>query len=284
MFYFHGICDISLEEADVCVLPIPYEATTSYGGGVRFGPQAILEASDYMEYWDEELGRDISEGSKIFTFSPLSCVVSGPEAMLELIRDFLRRHLSRERFFLTLGGEHTITVALLGEYIRLFGSQLGVIQLDAHCDLRDEYEGSSFSHACTMRRVHELGVSIWQFGVRSFSREEYLYFRGSSDIYTFSARQILEGGVEWSSLSLPSYVYLTFDVDVFDSGIFPETGTPEPGGLGWYEVLEIFRRLSVMTRVVGVDIVEFAPRSFHPNPYAYTLARLAYKMIGYFAG
>ncbi|HEY8483212.1 MAG TPA: agmatinase, partial [Longimicrobiales bacterium] len=237
----------AFERARAVVLPVPYEATTSYGGGTGGGPAAILDASRYIELYDQELDVEPYEVG-IATLPALALSAAGPEAALRELREAYDRVLDAApgKFVVVLGGEHSISSApVLAWADRLKGRRFSVLQFDAHSDLRPEYEGTPFSHASVMHRVHEAGVEVVAVGVRALTREERELARRSDRIHLFLADDIQEGeGWMDEVLSrLGDDVYITFDVDVFDPALVPSTGTPEPGGLGWYPVLKLLRRV-----------------------------------------
>lgn len=272
------------ERARAVVLPVPYEATTSYGGGTGGGPAAILEASRYIEFYDQELDVEPYEVG-IATLPALALSAAGPEAAVRELREAYDRVLAvaAGKFVVVLGGEHSISSApVLAWADRLKGRRFTVLQFDAHSDLRPEYEGTPFSHASVMHRVHEAGVEVVAVGVRALTREERELARRSDRIHLFLADDLQEGeGWMDEVLSrLGEDVYITFDVDVFDPALVPSTGTPEPGGLGWYPVLELLRRVFREKNVVACDVVELAPI---PGLHApdFLVAKLVYKLIGY---
>ena len=272
------------ERARAVVLPVPYEATTSYGGGTGGGPAAILDASRYIELYDQELDVEPYEVG-IATLPALALSAAGPEAALRELREAYDRVLDAApgKFVVVLGGEHSISSApVLAWADRLKGRRFSVLQFDAHSDLRPEYEGTPFSHASVMHRVHEAGVEVVAVGVRALTREERELARRSDRIHLFLADDIQEGeGWMDEVLSrLGEDVYITFDVDVFDPALVPSTGTPEPGGLGWYPVLKLLRRVFREKSVVACDVVELAPI---PGLHApdFLVAKLVYKLIGY---
>ncbi|MDI6807626.1 MAG: agmatinase [Candidatus Eisenbacteria bacterium] len=270
--------DSSLEKARFVVLPVPYEATTTYVPGTRRGPSAILEASRMMELYDEEIGKEISSFG-IHTLPSLDTAAAGPEEMVGLVRDAVSWLVSMGKTVITLGGEHTITVGAVTA-ISPSCPELSVLHLDAHTDLRDTYQGSPFSHACCMRRVVE-SLPVTHVGIRSMSKEEAEFVEKSRSIIVY-ARDFLTGKKKIADVvaALTGKVYITIDMDVFDPSCVPAVGTPEPGGLGWYETNDILRAVAKEKEVVGFDVVELCPI---PGDVSsdYLAARLIYKMIGY---
>lgn len=273
--------------ANVVILPVPYEATTSFGGGTRGGPAAILEASRYVELYDQELDAEPYDVG-IATLPALELANAGPPQAIEELRTAYDQLLDSAsgKFVITLGGEHSITSApVLAWADRLRSgrapSRLGVLQLDAHADLRPEYEGTPHSHASVMHRVHDR-VDIVAAGVRALTRDEQQLARQSDRIHCVMADDMqADGGwIDDVVERLADDVYITFDTDVLDPSLMPATGTPEPGGLTWYPVLELLRRVFRERNVVACDVVELAPIPGLAAPN-FLVAKLIYKMIGY---
>jgi agmatinase len=271
------------EQARVVILPVPYESTTSYGGGTSGGPGAILEASRYIELYDQELEAEPWEAG-IATLPQLQLTGSGPgEAMAELRAAYDRVvDAGPDKLIITLGGEHSISAPPIQSWVeRLGGERLTVLQFDAHTDLRPEYEGTRHSHASVMHQVHE-DVDIVAVGIRALTVEEARLAKDRDNIHVFYADDIRDGEAWMDRVleRLTGNVYITFDVDGFDPSLVPSTGTPEPGGLTWYPVLRLLRRVFAATNVRGVDVVELAPI---PGLHApdFLVAKLIYKMIGY---
>lgn len=264
--------------AAALILPVPYDATTSSRAGAREGPLAIIDASQEMELYDAELGREIAAVG-IHTLPEVAPDARGPEATLRRVERVARRLLSAGKLLVALGGEHSITVGLV-RAVRQRWSGVGVLQLDAHADLRDRYMGSPYSHACVGRRLAEGGPLV-QVGIRSLSAEEAAYLRDTVR-QPFWARDLV-GRADWVPRvvdALPDEVYVSIDLDVFDAALMPAVGTPEPGGLGWYEVLALLRAVARRKRVVAADVVELAPRE-GPAACSHLAALLVYKLIGY---
>jgi agmatinase len=274
-----------LARAKVVVLPVPYEATTSFGGGTGNGPAAIIEASRYIELYDQELDSEPADAG-ISTLPSLMLTGAGPQDALSELRAAYDRVLEAApgRLVIMLGGEHSISSAPIlawADRLQEQGKRLTVLQFDAHTDLRPEYEGSPYSHASVMSRTQDR-VEIVAVGIRAITSEEMRLVRRSDSIHVFLADDI-HTGEEWMDdvmSRLGEDVYITFDVDGFDPALVPSTGTPEPGGLQWYPVLKLLRRVFAERTVHGVDIVELAPIPGLPAP-DFLVAKLAYKMIGY---
>ncbi|MDR1947418.1 MAG: agmatinase family protein [Desulfovibrio sp.] len=274
------------------IIPVPYEATTSYGQGTARGPRAILAASQQLEIWT---GRAVPSASGIYTW-PAVDVRGDPEDVLARIEAAVLLALSSgpgshppqdacrktgpevAALPVILGGEHTVSLGALRALKKLHG-HLGIVQFDAHADLRDSYEGTPYSHACVMRRaVDDLGLDLFQIGVRSLSQEEHA-FREARNIPCLDACGLKQADTEMLPPSFPEKVYLTFDVDALDSSLMPATGTPEPGGLFWREALDLAGRALAGRVCLGFDVVELAPI---PGMHApdYTAARLVHELMG----
>lgn len=260
------------------ILPIPYEATTSYGAGTRDGPRAIIAASRQLEDYDPELGREAWRAG-ITTLDPLEPDARGPEAMQARICAAARRVVGAGKFLIALGGEHSITPALV-RAVRTKHKRLSVLQIDAHADLRDRYQGSAYSHACAMRRVHELGVESVGVGLRSYSQQEARFIRKCRKLIV-PARECHRGG-DWIGrvvAALGERVYVTVDIDGFDPACAPGTGAPEPGGLDWYQVTNLLAAVARQRRIVAADVVEVRPLP-PANVTEFLAARLVYRLIG----
>jgi agmatinase len=266
----------SFEEAAVHIIPVEMEKSVSYGGGTAAGPRAILEASLQLEAFD---GRTVPGEAGIYTHKPLKCQADEVEKDIEDIALEVAGVLEKNGLPVILGGEHTVTLGSL-KAITASGKRIGVVQFDAHADLRDSYENNRYSHACVMRRVQEMGLPFVQIGVRSLSKEEYL-FRRTHNIQSLDGADIAAAGIPATVLpwDFPEHIYITFDVDCFDASIMPATGTPEPGGLTWYQVMDLLHKVSTKRSICGFDVVELAPI---PTMHApdFTAAKLVYKLMG----
>lgn len=266
-------------KARYAVLPIPYDATTSFLVGTRDGPRAIITASQQTELFDEGLGRE-SIDAGVATLDPIHPDARGPRETLAGIYDTARKVVRDGKFLLSLGGEHSVTAplvrAVLGKH-----KKLSVLQIDAHADLRDTYQNSPDSHACVMRRVHDLGVPAVAVGIRNYSAEEAAFIRAESKP-VFSARACRGAGDGWIESALSSLtdtVYVTIDIDGFDPAFAPGTGTPEPGGLDWYQVTDLLAAVAQSRRIVAADVVEVRP--IPPSVVTeFLAAKLAYRIIG----
>jgi agmatinase len=269
-------CDF--DRAKVVILPVPYDGTTEWRTGTRDAPQAIINASRYLEMYDLELDREIYEVG-IHTLPEVEVLMSGPENMLQRVYEITGELVQKGKLVVMLGGEHSLSFATVRALREAF-PQLSVLQFDAHADLRDEYLGTKYGQACVMRRVSEL-CSIVQVGIRSLSREEKQFLdRNRMTPFYMSTMAEDKDLVNHILASLSEEVYVTIDVDVFDPSIMPAVGTPEPGGMQWQQVLDILKSVARHKHVLGFDLVEFCPRE-GPISCAFTLAKLAYKFIGY---
>ena len=264
------------------VLPVPFERTTSYGKGTASGPAAIVRASQSMELYDEELGGEVADLG-IATLPPFLPESFEMGAALEEIRAEARAHLAGGKRLLVLGGEHSLTLAPVRAAADVHG-EIGVVQFDAHADLREEFEGTPFSHASVMRRIVEDGLPTLAVGIRSLSRPEAQFARERALDVVWGHELAAFGPAALAArlARLPETVYLTFDIDYFDPALLPATGTPEPGGGQWHPTLALLRELFRRKRVVAMDLVELAP--FGPLPASdFLAAKLAYKCMGYWA-
>jgi len=259
------------------VLPAPLEATVSWKGGARNAPRAILEASQQLEAWDR--GREPGAAG-IWTAPAPVCGPSPLEAGLDAVRRAVSESLAAGAVPVVLGGEHTVAAAAVQACCEL-RTTVGVVQFDAHADLRESYEGSAWSHACTARRLLDLGVPLLQIGVRSMSRSE-MAIRSQQNIPAFDAAEIAEKGPAGVAARIPPGfprdVWITFDVDAFDPSLIPATGTPEPGGIFWWDALKLIQAVCAGRRLIGFDVCELAPApGFHHCDF--TVARLVYALM-----
>jgi len=272
----------SLERAKAVILPVPYEATTSWGGGTRGGPRAILEASRYVELWDQEAGKALSVMG-IHTLPAMELTREGPGGAMRELEEAYGRLLAvlDGRFPVLLGGEHSISAPAIRAAAAHFGTRISVLQMDAHADLRAAYEGTPFSHASAMYRVLDV-ADVVGVGIRGISREEVDVAGGTEGVTLVYADEMWAND-EWMDRALEALgdpVYLTFDVDYLDPSLMPSTGTPEPGGGDWYRTLKFLRRVFQERTVLGMDVVELAPIPGLPAP-DFLVAKLVYKLLGY---
>lgn len=257
------------------VIPVPYEKTVSYGTGTATGPLAILESSLQLELFD---GIGIPAEYGIYTHPPVNCEGTA-ETVVKRIAGAVSNVLNLNKIPVILGGEHTVSVGAFRAAKAHF-TDFGIVQFDAHADLRDAYHGTAFSHACVIKRALDMDIPIYQIGVRSLSWEEHL-LREERHIGHLDASDIGMAPVPDLILpdGFPKNIYITFDVDGLDPSIMPATGTPEPGGLSWHQTISALSSVLRARQVVGFDIVELAPiRGMHAP--AFTVARLIYNLFG----
>ncbi len=277
--------DSDYRRSKVAILPIPYEATTSYGAGARFGPGAIIDASKELEFYDPVTGSEAATELGFHTLPPVFPDFSGPGNMIAAISKCAAPLYRSGKFVLALGGEHSVTVGLVRAARRKW-RDLCVVQLDAHADLRDEYEGTRFSHACSARRaLDELKPSkklqLVQVGVRNISREGHAFLKAQGQrVRTFPADYIIADSTglwveELGELVAGRDVYLTVDLDALDPSIMPAVGTPEPGGLLWHHVTALVEKVAGAARIVAADLVELAPQPGNHAP-DFLAAKLGY--------
>ncbi len=271
----------SYDRAKVALLPVPYEATTSYGHGTRQGPQAIIKASRMVEYYDEELDRETLGAFGIATLKPVVFGRKTGAAAMTVIHQKITQILNDGKFPVCLGGEHTISSPIVKAVQDHIGGEFSILQIDAHSDLRETYEGSPWSHACVMKRITEFNRNIVQVGIRAQCLEEREFIKANG-ISTFYAKD-LPHDPAWKHNALhclKKHVYVTIDCDGLDPTVIPATGTPEPGGLTWFEALDFLRLVFQNRTVLGFDVVELAPvKGLHHVDYA--LAKLIYRLLGY---
>lgn len=273
----------SYDNSDIVIISAPLEKTVSYGKGTRRGPSELLKASSYLEFYDEELERELCLEKGISTLPELDFAEINSEKSIDLIYSEVSKHLEENKFVVTLGGEHSISLAPIKAQLEKF-QELTILQFDAHSDLRDLYEGSKYSHASVMARVAELTTKIVQVGIRAQCREEAEFIK-ENNIKTFYAREIRTGkfGRHWQDevlRRLNENVYITFDVDGLDPSVIAATGTPEPGGLFWDETMDMLKLVGENKNIVGFDVVELAPSEHHSHS-SFVAAQLVYKMLNY---
>jgi len=265
------------QTAAVTILPVPYDSTTEWHSGTRNGPKTIIEASYYLEWFDIELGREIHTCG-IHTLPELEPALDSPETMNNRVYQAVSDLLEQSKFVAMLGGEHSISSGAVRAYQKKY-PDLSVLQLDAHTDLRDQYLGSKYSHACTMRRIIEF-CPLTQMGIRSISMEETEYVKSHKLSPFFFDSNDHHIPLDDIAGALSENVYITIDLDVFDPSIMSAVGTPEPGGMLWQPALDLLRHISDRKRIVGFDVVELCPDQ-GPASCAFTAAKLVYKLIGY---
>lgn len=250
------------------LIPCPHEATTSYGQGTKNGPKAILSAMPQVENFDEETGRAMVAPGALRVLKP---------AAYRSLRQKVAGILGEDHFPIVLGGEHSLTPEVVGAFAAKY-KDLSVLQLDAHADLRDAYQGSKASHACAIRRVLEICPAV-QVGVRNIAQEEWSWASRNGQLKKIHFACRLPPTAKIIK-QLSRRVYITMDVDVFDPAVIPATGTPEPGGLAWHTVLDLLKTVCAEKKVVGFDVVELAPRKGEIVS-DFIAAKLIYKIIGF---
>ena len=268
----------NFENAQVVIFPVPYEATTSYQAGTRDAPHEIIWASRNVELYDEELQKE-TYLIGIHTLEEMIPVLGNAEAMMGELYQVSHQIVQSGKFQVTLGGEHAITSPLVRAHLEKWPA-LGVLQIDAHADLRDSFEGSKHSHASALRRVVEL-CPVVHVGIRNISKEEVDALPSLRS--TIFYMKDIEKDPEWFVKvvdALPEHVYFTIDIDGMDSSLMPATGTPEPGGLTWRDVMNLTRELTSRRKVVGLDLVELCPQGGVKAP-AFLCAKMIYKILGY---
>jgi agmatinase len=272
--------DGATEAAPYQILPVPCEQTVTYGRGCAHGPLAIVAASAEVELFDEELECEPYHVG-IGTLDPLAIEATGPEATVKRLESHLAPLVASGRTVITLGGEHSITPGAVRAYQKRY-PQLSVLQIDAHADLRESYQGNPYSHASAMRRVRDTVACTVGVGIRNLSAPEFEYARNTDGCHLIYAHKRDAEG-QWIQKAidlLTPDVYVTIDLDGFDPSLVPCVGTPEPGGLSWEEVLSLLRRVTLRRNVVAADVVELAPAGGQPVS-DFVAARLVYKLIGY---
>lgn len=287
------------KNAKIVILPVPYDDTSTWMKGADKGPAAIIEASAHMELYDIDTDSEVYKQG-IFTDSPVT-EKSSPEMIAKAVRERVAEHLRDRKFVVAIGGEHSITIGAVQAYANAY-NDFYVLQLDAHSDLREEYEGSKYSHACVIARIKDM-CPVVQVGIRSMdASEKENNKKNIKDGRVFFAKDIYnsirihdnnkdnkekdnksnEDWIDQVIAKLSRNVYITIDLDVFDPSLLPATGTPEPGGLDWYTVIELLKRVVEERNVVGFDVVELCPTSKKDSASsAFTAAKLIYSILSY---
>ncbi|MDD5458182.1 MAG: agmatinase [Phycisphaerae bacterium] len=272
-----NFCDLTQEYGDsnVVIVPVPYDGTSTWLKGADKGPEALIEASCNMELYDIETDSQVYQRG-IFTDEAVAEKFS-PEKMAQAVEKRVKSHLDNGKFVALIGGEHSVSVGAIAAHHKHF-EKMSVLQFDAHTDLREEYHGSACNHACVMARAKKL-CPIVQVGIRSMDIGEKANIAAGQ---VFFAEKIHDNN-DWVGQvvdKLTDNVYITIDLDVFDSAIMPSTGTPEPGGLGWYQVLGMLRAVAEKKNIVGFDVVELCPNKINRGP-DFLAAKLVYKVLTY---
>ena len=281
---FLGIQDdthYKYEISKVVIQPVPYEYTSSYLTGSAKGPEAIIKASQFVEFYDEELDDETINHIGISTVAPLDFTGKTDADAVNYIEAETTKLLNDNKFVISLGAEHTVTYGFVKAYAKKY-NDLTVLQIDAHSDLRQSYQGNIYSHASVMARIHDMGINICQAGIRAQCIEEADLIKSSANIHTAYAHKI-RTNPNWINellANMSGNVYITIDADGFDPSIMPAVGTAEPNGLFWNETLDLLRTVCKERNVVGFDVVECAPMEGSILS-EYTLAKLIYRLIGY---
>lgn len=273
---FGGLADefIGYDGAQVAVVPVPFDLTTSWGSGTSQGPRAIIEASGYMELYDIETQ---SEAYLKGIFTDKDVEAKSSEQLNKNVYERVLKHVKAKKFVVTLGGEHSVAFGAAKAHIEQF-DKLSILHLDAHTDRREEFEDNKFSHACTLRRISELNNDIVSVGIRSLDTTELQYLDRSKVFYAEDIHSSTNWIKQVVRLLQPN-VYITFDLDVFDPAIMPSTGTPEPGGMEWYPVLSLLKEVAKAKTIVGCDVVELSPTENKAPDFL--AAKLIYKILSY---
>jgi agmatinase len=269
---FCGLPNDDYDRASTVILPIPFDKTSTWIKGADKGPEAIIEASRYLEFYDIETDSEVFKKG-IYTAKPIRAASSS--ALIKKTDSAVSRYLKGNKLLVTLGGEHSVSIGVIKAYAKHY-KDLSILHLDAHADSRDSYEGSRYNHACVIARIREFTQNIVSVGIRSMDVSE------RSDVNKkkmFFAHEIHDSDkwIQNAVRSLSDSVYITIDLDVFDPGIMPSTGTPEPGGLGWYQVMKLLFAVSKTKRIVGFDVVELCPSSSKAPDFL--AAKLIYTLL-----
>lgn len=281
---FLGITEESLfqyETSKVVIQSAPYEYTSSYLQGSDLGPAAIIEASHYVEFFDEETAQEAYKKFGIATLPPMNFEGIVNQDAIDLIEAETLEHLNQGKFVVSLGAEHTVSLGFVKAFQQKF-ENFSVLQIDAHSDLRSAYHDNPYSHASVLARIHDLNIPICQIGIRAQCKEEYDLIQSSGKINTWYAHMIQEND-QWMDeciAKLNDQVYLTIDADGFDPSVMPAVGTAEPGGLMWHQGLKFLKKVAEKKQIIGFDIVECAPKEGEILTQ-FNLAKLLYKILGY---
>lgn len=268
--------------AKVIIQQAPYEKTSSYISGSDKGPAAIIEASHYVEFFDEELRQETYKKiGGIATMPAMSFTGLENKAATDYIAKETKLHVDNNKFVVSLGAEHTVSLGFVQGHLEQYPN-LSVLQIDAHSDLRESYQGNPYSHASVMARIHDLNINLVQVGIRAQCKEEYELMLNSRNIHTWYAHQLWNSD-DWMDACIEKLgpeVYLTIDADGFDPSVAPAVGTAEPGGLSWIQGCKLLKKLAEKRKVIGFDIVEIAPKE-NEILTQFNMAKLCYKILGY---
>jgi agmatinase len=265
----------SYPESAIVIIPVPYDETSTWMKGADTGPEAIMQASVNLEFYDPETRTEVHKKG-IYTLEPLM-EKSSPEALVDSVFKEVMSLLKENKFPVLIGGNHTVSIGSIRAFSKFY-EDLSVLQLDAHTDLRDEYEGSSFNHACVMARAMET-CKTTQVGIRSMAAEE-ITLAGRSSIFFAHDLYYDKGLYDKAIESLNRDVYITFDLDVLDPSIMPSTGTPEPGGPHYFEIMHFIRKVAERKNIVGFDVVELCPSPVNKMP-DFVAAKIVYQLLSY---
>lgn len=262
------------KKSKIVILPVPFEKTSTWLKGCRRGPKAIIEASQNMELYDIETN---SEAYKKGIFTAEKIISQNSREMISKVCKKVKELLTDKKFVVVIGGEHSVSIGSIRAHSEFF-NQMTILHLDAHSDRRDSYEGNKYNHACVMARAGEIVKSIVSVGIRSMDSSE---LKNINKNQIFYAQEIfsLDSWIERTLKELSKNVYITVDLDVFDPGIMPSVGAPEPGGLGWYQVLKLLRTVSQSKNIIGFDVVELCPSQNKASDFL--AAKLIYKLLSY---
>ncbi len=281
---FLGITESDLynyNSAKVIIQSAPYEHTSSYLQGSNLGPSAIIDASHYVEFYDEETDQEAYKKVGIATLEEMNFDGKVDKDAVDFIEAQTDIHLNNNKFVVSLGAEHTVTLGFVKAHLKKY-ENFSVLQIDAHSDLRSAYHDNPYSHASVLARVHDLGVPICQVGIRAQCKEEADLIKSSPLINTWYAHMIQDGDAWMDDVisKLNDRVYVTIDADGFDPSVMPAVGTAEPGGLMWHQGLKLLKKVAEKKHIIGFDIVECAPKE-NEILTQFNLAKLLYKIIGY---
>ncbi|MFO7843068.1 MAG: agmatinase [Bacteroidales bacterium] len=274
---YAGIPDkyAQLETSNIVLIPVPYDGTSTWIKGTHKGPEAFLEASENMEVYDIETDTEVYKKG-IFLSQPVT-EDSSPEAMVNRVHEAVLTYLKKGKFVTVFGGEHSVSIGSIRAFMNHF-EDLTVLQIDAHADLRDEYEGTPCNHACAVHEAQK-SVNLVQIGIRSMDVSEKKFLKKEN---CFFAHEI-HADPKWMNRAidkLTDNVFITIDLDGFDPSIMPSTGTPEPGGLTWYQVVNFIKLVASNKTIVGFDIMELCPNENNKAP-DFLAAKLYYKILSY---
>lgn len=261
-------------QASVVILPVPFDKTSTWGKGADKGPVAIMNASKYLELYDIETDNEVYKKG-IFTANPIHAASSS--TLIKKTDAAVSHYLKDNKIVVTLGGDHSVSIGVIKSYARHY-KDLSILQLDAHADSRETYKGSPYNHACVIARAREFTTNIISVGIRSMDISERPNINNKKIFFAHD----IHNSDKWINNAvreLTNSVYITIDLDVFDPGIMPSTGTPEPGGLGWYQVMKLLASVSKAKRIVGFDVVELCPsKNKAPD---FLAAKLIYTLLSY---